>query len=65
MIIVNGVEQDLPEKSRLDEFLHVQGFKADRVVVEINRTIVPRHTYADVTIKDGDSLEILNFVSGG
>ena len=36
-----------------------------KVAVERNREIVPRSTLADVTVADGDELEIVHFVGGG
>jgi len=36
-----------------------------KVAVERNREIVPRSTLADVSIEDGDALEIVHFVGGG
>ncbi|MEL6875537.1 MAG: sulfur carrier protein ThiS, partial [Pseudomonadota bacterium] len=37
----------------------------EKVAVECNREIVPRSTLADVTLNDGDELEIVHFVGGG
>ena len=36
-----------------------------KVAVERNREIVPRSTLADVTVAEGDELEIVHFVGGG
>jgi thiamine biosynthesis protein ThiS len=65
MITVNGVKQDLPETLNLAGFLESRSYVRDKVVVEINRVIVPRADYPSVVISDGDALEILSFVSGG
>jgi sulfur carrier protein len=65
MITINGVERDSPETSNLAELLKEQGYAQDRVVVELNRAVVPKKDYASATIRDGDTIEILNFVSGG
>jgi len=35
------------------------------VVVELNRDILERDTYADVQVRDGDSIELVHFVGGG
>jgi sulfur carrier protein len=39
--------------------------KPDRVAVELNREIVPRHLWPETPLKDGDRLEIVHFVGGG
>ncbi|HEX5108002.1 MAG TPA: sulfur carrier protein ThiS [Vicinamibacterales bacterium] len=36
-----------------------------RVAVEHNLAILKRHTFPDVIVEDGDSVEIVNFVGGG
>ncbi len=41
------------------------GMKPDRVAVELNREIAPRDRWAEITLKDGDRLEIVHFVGGG
>lgn len=65
MITVNGSTRKMPESPSLAGFLRAEGYSLDRIVVEINRAIVPKKDYESVGIKEGDSLEILNFVSGG
>jgi thiamine biosynthesis protein ThiS len=39
--------------------------KPDRVAVELNREIVPRDRWSQTMLKDGDRLEIVQFVGGG
>ena len=36
-----------------------------RVAVERNLEIVPRSTFAEVMVEDGDEYEIVHFVGGG
>lgn len=59
------------ERYELDEPITVAGLLARleidprRVAVEHNLTIIKRHTFPEVVIGDGDTLEIVNFVGGG
>ena len=46
----------------LIEFLNM---KSDRVAVEVNREIVPRNRWPQTVLREGDSLEIVQFVGGG
>jgi len=39
--------------------------KQDRVAVELNRNIVPREQWAEISLSEGDRLEIVHFVGGG
>ena len=64
-LIINGEERsfgDLPSLAALVEQL---GMKGDRVAVELNRDIVPRARWSDTPVRDGDRLEIVQFVGGG
>jgi thiazole synthase len=36
-----------------------------QVAIERNREIVPRSTYAEVDLNDGDEIEIVAFIGGG
>lgn len=65
MVTVNGKTLDSPEGQLLADFLKFAGFEPARVVVELNGTIVPRERYAAVTLKHGDTMEVVTFVGGG
>ena len=65
MITVNGKKTEIPENLTVDELLLREGFRAERVVVEVNMKIVPRGGYKAARLRDGDSIEILQFVGGG
>jgi thiamine biosynthesis protein ThiS len=41
------------------------GLKPERVAVERNREILPRHCWAETLVTEGDSYEIVHFVGGG
>ena len=36
-----------------------------RVAIEHNLTVLKRASYADTLVRDGDHIEIVNFVGGG
>ena len=46
-------------------YLTDQEYRTDRIAIELNGTIIPRRDYDKVTLKDGDSMEIVHFVGGG
>jgi len=62
---INGVDRDFAAPLSLQALLEQLGMKADRVAVELNRNIVPRHQWGNTTLNDGDHLEIVHFVGGG
>ena len=64
MVKVNGVEHDINGKT-VAEYLATTEYNPMRIAVERNGEIVPKATYAETVLQDGDSVEIVNFVGGG
>jgi sulfur carrier protein len=65
MIRVNGKDLSLSGEYNLSEFLLSQGYQEGQVVVELNGAIHSRENFGTVTVKDGDVLEVLQFMGGG
>ena len=64
-VIVNGERRRVASGTSLAAMLAQIGIDPARVAVERNRTIVPRSTFGEVTVADGDEYEIVHFVGGG
>lgn len=64
MVTVNG-EKVQASGQTIAEYLKNTGYNADRVVVELNLQIVSKDKYSEITLKENDAVEILNFVGGG
>lgn len=64
MVMING-EPTRAAGLTLTEYFTQTGFEAGRVAVEINGKTVPRSTFADTVLADGDRVEIVHFVGGG
>ena len=62
---INGDEKEFAGELTLADLVAQLGMKADRVAVELNREIVARAQWVEVTLRDGDKLEIVHFVGGG
>ncbi len=61
---VNGMEMEV-NANTVEELLKELDINPQRVVVEVNLEIVKRDRFSSYKIKDGDSIEIVNFVGGG
>jgi sulfur carrier protein len=61
---VNGSEMVVKAKT-IAELLQELEINPQRVVVEVNLEIIKRDRFSEYKIKDGDSIEIVNFVGGG
>ena len=64
MVKVNGTELDIAGKT-LTEYLATTNYDMKRIATELNGDIVPKATYAETVLRDGDSIEIVSFVGGG
>ncbi len=64
MVRINGQNIDAGGQNLLT-YLTEKEYRTDRIAIELNGKIVPRGTYDSVTLKDGDSMEIVHFVGGG
>ena len=64
-LTINGEERSMENVSSLTSLLQQLGLKADRVAVELNREIVARGAWESTALKEGDRLEIVQFVGGG
>ena len=64
MVTING-KQTPAEGKTLADYLTEAGYDLKRIAVELNGDIVPKATYSQVILKDGDVVEIVSFVGGG
>ena len=64
-IQVNGGLTRVPVGVSISEMLGQLGLDARKVAVERNLAIVPRSTFGDVRVEEGDAYEIVYFVGGG
>ncbi|MCL6482161.1 MAG: sulfur carrier protein ThiS [Firmicutes bacterium] len=64
-VIINGESQQLPEGLTVATLLEHLGLKPERVAIERNQEILPRHRWAKTRVAEGDRYEIVHFVGGG
>ena len=64
-VIINGEAKNLGKAMTLNEMLVFLGLDPKKIAVERNLEIVPRSTYAEVQVRDGDKYEIVHFIGGG
>ena len=62
---VNGEHRRVAGGMSVAALIADLGLDAKRVAVERNLAIVPRSTFAEVEVEDGDQYEIVHFVGGG
>lgn len=64
-VVVNGEARQFPAPQTVATLLESLGIPADRVAVEMNKSIVRKRDWADTPAPNGARLEIVQFVGGG
>ncbi len=64
MVRINGEEVNAAGRTLMD-YLQEAGYNMQRIAVERNQEIVPKAQYGEITLEDGDQLEVVSFVGGG
>jgi thiamine biosynthesis protein ThiS len=64
-IRLNGDPHDIPGPLSVSALLQQLEIDARRVAVELNLAVIKKAAYDSSVIKDGDEVEIVNFVGGG
>lgn len=65
---INGQEREFPEldsSPALTTLIGLLQMKPDRIAIERNGEIAPRSSWPQIALRDGDKLEIVQFVGGG
>ena len=64
-ITLNGDTFELEQPVTVSELLMRLDIDPRRVAIEHNLSLVKRQRFPEVIVRDGDSVEIVNFVGGG
>ena len=64
-ITLNGKEHKLAHPMTVEALLGSLALKVGQVAIERNRTIVPRSTYGQEMLNEGDEIEVVHFIGGG
>ncbi len=64
-VTINGKIETLTDGITVAGLLAQLDLEPIRVAVEVNEDLVPRKTFADTPVHDGDRIEIVTFVGGG
>jgi thiamine biosynthesis protein ThiS len=64
-IILNGEKRTLTDGLSVMDLVQQLGFSAERLAVELNLQIIKSEQWATSNLKEGDRIEIVQFVGGG
>ena len=64
-IQINGEPHEIAAETTLAQLVSLLKLKPEQIAIELNRTVVRRADWSDVSLRDDDTLEIVHFVGGG
>lgn len=64
-ITVNGAPNSVAAGTTVTELVASLGISGQRIAVELNGTVVPRSTFAQVELQAGSKVEIVHAIGGG
>ncbi len=64
-VVVNGQEAEIEPGTSVATLVGRYKLQPRHVAVEINRDLVPRRSFEETTLQDGDHVEIVTLVGGG
>lgn len=64
-LMLNGTVSEFRDDTTVAGLLDALRIEPLRVAVEVNLEIIKKPEYESRVLKDGDSIEIVNFVGGG
>lgn len=64
-LIINGKPKELAENLNLKEMIDQLSLPTTPAIAEINGNIIKQNLWHTIPIKDGDCVELINFVGGG
>ena len=62
---INGKKVELERATPLLAYLEKLGVNPRAIAVEHNGTVIERAAYAELTLREGDTVEIVRMVGGG
>jgi thiamine biosynthesis protein ThiS len=65
VLTVNGERREVDEPMKLERFLEANDINPRLVAVAVNGTVLYHEEWPDVTLKGGDTVEIVRIVGGG
>ncbi len=64
-ILLNSAEFNCAERVTIEELIIQLNFSPAAIVVERNKSIVPRSEYSKTVLSEGDSVLLIQVVGGG
>lgn len=64
-ITLNGEARQIPASLTINGLFELFQLSPEAIIVERNQTVVPRSTFATLTLEPGDRIELMRLIGGG
>ena len=64
-IQLNGESYAVVGDARLSRLIEKLNLRRGRIAIELNQAVIPKAEWANILLRPGDTVEIVNFVGGG
>jgi sulfur carrier protein len=64
-IQLNGESYAVEGDARLSGLIEKLNLRRGRIAIELNQAVIPKAEWANILLRPGDQVEIVNFVGGG
>jgi len=64
-IILNGEARPVEDRCTIGQLLEALELSGARLAVEVNQAIVPRSSFAQHRLAEGDRVEVVHAIGGG
>lgn len=64
-ITVNGESVEIESEMSVEQLLDTVDVPPNYLAVEVNADVVPRESYGETVVRDGDDVEVVTLVGGG
>ncbi len=64
-VFINGETKEISRELNLNQLLKQLSLPDERIAVELNKEVVRKKDWENITINDADKIEIIHFVGGG
>lgn len=64
-VFVNGETKEIASEINLVELLEKFSIPRERIAIELNKVVVRKKDWGNISIKDADRIEVVHFVGGG
>ena len=64
-VTINGEEREFPDEAPLSEYVSSLGVNPKMIAIAYNGEVLRRDEWDEITLSDGDRLEVVRAVGGG